>query len=84
VVSKGEAFRQVGGFRERLSAVRLETRDQQQAEAGAPECPECGKPMRQRLAKAGRNAGKPFWGCPGYPCRENTLDVEGSSRMISL
>ena len=65
--AQGEAFRQAGGFRERLSAARLETRDQQQAEVGAPECPECGKPMRKRLAKAGKNAGNPFWGCPAFP-----------------
>jgi ssDNA-binding Zn-finger/Zn-ribbon topoisomerase 1 len=60
-------FSKYGGFRERLSAARLETRDEQQAEAGAPECPECGKSMRQRTAKAGKNAGQPFWGCAGFP-----------------
>ncbi len=25
------------------------------------------KPMRQRTARQGPNAGKPFWGCTGYP-----------------
>ena len=65
--AQGEAFRQTGGFRERLTAARLDTRDRHQAEVGAPACPECGKPMRQRTAKAGRNAGQPFWGCTGYP-----------------
>ncbi len=74
--AQGEAFRQAGGFRERLSTARLETRDQQQAENGAPECPECGQPMRQRLAKAGRNAGKPFWGCTGFPDCKGTRKVE--------
>ena len=74
--AQGESFRQEGGFRERLSAVRLETRDQQQVEAGAPDCPDCGKPMRKRLAKAGRNAGKAFWGCPGFPDCKGTREVE--------
>ena len=74
--AQGESFRQEGGFRERLTAVRLETRDEQQAEAGAPVCPDCGKPMRKRLAKAGKNAGKPFWGCPGYPACTGTREVE--------
>lgn len=32
-----------------------------------PSCPQCGKPMVLRTAKAGKNAGKQFWGCPGYP-----------------
>jgi restriction system protein len=75
-VAQGEAFRQEGGFRERLSAARLETRDQQQADAGAPECPECGKPMRKRLAKAGKNAGKPFWSCNGFPECKGTREIE--------
>jgi restriction system protein len=74
--AQGEAFRQEGGFRERLTAVRLETRDQQDAEAGAPVCPECGKPMRKRLAKAGRHSGQAFWGCPGYPACKGTREVE--------
>jgi restriction system protein len=74
--AQGEAFRQEGGFRERLTAARLETRDEQQAEAGAPACPECGKPMRQRLAKAGKKAGKPFWGCPGFPECKGTREID--------
>jgi ssDNA-binding Zn-finger/Zn-ribbon topoisomerase 1 len=74
--AQGEAFRQEGGFRERLTAARLETRDEQQAEAGAPTCPDCGKPMRQRLAKAGKNAGKSFWGCPGFPECKGTREVD--------
>jgi restriction system protein len=85
--AQGEAFRQEGGFRERLTAARLETIDEQQAEAGAPECPECGKPMHRRLAKAGRNAGKPFWGCPGFPACKGTREIDspndGSRRASS-
>jgi len=40
------------------------------AAPAAPACPNCGKAMVQRVAKQGANAGKPFWGCPGFPgCR---------------
>ncbi|WP_232203922.1 topoisomerase DNA-binding C4 zinc finger domain-containing protein [Chlorobaculum parvum] len=40
--------------------------------AGAiPSCPKCGRPMALRTAKTGKNAGKQFWGCTGYPdCKE--------------
>jgi four helix bundle suffix protein len=74
--AQGEAFRKEGGFRERLTAARLETRDQQQVEAGAPVCPECGKSMRQRTAKAGPHAGQPFWGCTGYPACKGVREVD--------
>ncbi|MCL2651792.1 MAG: topoisomerase DNA-binding C4 zinc finger domain-containing protein [Candidatus Azobacteroides sp.] len=33
----------------------------------APACPNCGKPMTIRKAATGKNAGKEFWGCTGYP-----------------
>ena len=59
-----------GGFRERMTRARIERRDgiaQPPPEAPAPSCPECGRPMRLRKAKSGPSAGKPFWGCSGYP-----------------
>ena len=65
--SIADAFREEGGFTERLSKARLETRDAQVAAAGAPKCPKCGKPMRKVIARKGRNAGNPFWACTGYP-----------------
>ena len=65
--SIGDEFRAAGGFTERLSKARLETRDAQVAAAGAPTCPKCGKPMRKMVAKKGRNAGNAFWSCTGYP-----------------
>lgn len=65
--AQGAAFREEGGFRERLTAARLETRDRQEAEAGAPDCPDCGKPMRRRTARSGRRAGQPFWAAPATP-----------------
>lgn len=63
----GDEFRETGGFTERLSKARLETRDAQVAAAGAPTCPKCGKPMCKMVAKKGRNAGNAFWSCTGYP-----------------
>lgn len=32
-----------------------------------PPCPVCGKPMVQRTARRGSNAGQTFWGCSAYP-----------------
>lgn len=41
-----------------------------------PACPNCGKQTVQRMAKAGPNAGKPFWGCSSYPECKGTAKVE--------
>lgn len=76
MLAQGKKFKEEGGFRERMSAVRLEQREKQQADPDAPACPECGKTMRKRLAKAGKNAGKAFWGCPGFPGCKGTREVE--------
>jgi four helix bundle suffix protein len=65
--SIADTFREEGGFTERMSKARLETRDAQVAAQGAPTCPKCGKPMRKVIARKGRNAGNPFWACTGYP-----------------
>ena len=64
-----QAFLKEGGIRERMTRARLEVRDGQEQPAAtpAPDCPLCGKPMRRRTARQGTNAGKPFWGCTGYP-----------------
>jgi four helix bundle suffix protein len=71
--SQGEQFRKEGGFREQLTRTRLEAR----AEAeNAPQCPDCGMPMLRRQARAGRNAGKAFWGCTGYP------DCKGAREIV--
>ena len=58
--SVADTFRGEGGFTERMSKARLETRDAQVAAQGAPNCPKCGKPMRKVIARKGRNAGSPF------------------------
>ena len=66
-----ENFAVEGGFRERLTRLRLEQRENWQAqkanEPPPPTCPACGKPMRKRIAKSGPGKGKAFWGCSGYP-----------------
>jgi len=33
----------------------------------APACKLCGKPMALRIARKGKNEGRSFWGCTGYP-----------------
>ncbi len=66
LAAQGESFRQDGGFRERMNTVRIEEKDKNIPE-DAPICPECGKMMRKCIAKAGQNAGNPFWGCSGFP-----------------
>jgi four helix bundle suffix protein len=69
-------FLEQGGFTERLYAARTKSRSDQSDSSdpsdkpACPACPKCGKPMRQRTARQGPHAGKPFWGCTGYPdCR---------------
>ena len=74
----GEEFREAGGFTERLSAARIERRDEQaSSEEDAPKCPKCGKPMLKKIAKKGRNAGNPFWSCTGYPDCDGTRSFQG-------
>jgi len=61
-------FLREGGIRERMTRARLEAREAE--DPNPPACPLCGKPMRQRTAPQGPNAGKAFWGCTAYPdCR---------------
>jgi four helix bundle suffix protein len=82
--SQGRDFLENGGFRENLHAKRVKARAAGKSdgsdpsdESDAPKCPACGKPMRRRTAGKGQHAGKPFWGCTGYPdCRE-TREISG-------
>jgi len=65
-------FVEEGGYSELLAAARLKKRKQHQANPSNPPdliplCPQCGKPTVLRTAKSGKNAGKQFWGCTGYP-----------------
>jgi restriction system protein len=72
--TQGERFEQEGGFREKLTNIRVEARAKQDA---APVCPKCGKPMARRKARTGKNAGQDFWGCTGFP------DCKGVREMDS-
>ena len=38
-------------------------------------CPACNRTMRKRLARKGASAGRPFWGCSGYPACRHTEDA---------
>ena len=63
IEAQGRRFEETGGFSERLTARRVEARERNGAPA--PECPQCGKPMRRRNSAKGE-----FWGCSAYPdCR---------------
>jgi four helix bundle suffix protein len=88
---QGEAFLADGGFRERMTRCRVETRHAAQtalcpesdvrspnppSSKPPPVCPNCGKPMRQRIAKKGSNAGNLFWSCTAYPACRGTRPVE--------
>ena len=72
-----EDFRKTGGFRENLTKVRLEYRDQQ---SNVPLCPKCNRPMRRLVAKRGPRAGQPFWSCTAYPECDGTRDWEDSKK----
>lgn len=71
--AQGETFEKEGGFREKLTRVRVEARAKQE---GAPDCPDCGQPMTRRRARSGPNAGKHFWGCTGYPECKGLREME--------
>jgi len=73
----GQRFLEEGGFREHMRRCREETRVQGEE---APECPDCGKPMRRCMARSGANAGKPFWGCSTYPACRGTREMETEGR----
>jgi four helix bundle suffix protein len=74
---QGETFKEEGGFREKLTSLRVEARAKQES---APVCPDCGKPMTRRTAKSGKNAGKVFWGCTGFPDCKGVREVEGEKK----
>jgi len=67
--AQGKAFEETGGFSERLTAKRIETREKQKTEA-SPDCPLCGKPMRQRKSAKGN-----FWGCSAFPECKGTRPI---------
>jgi len=64
-----------GGYSEQLAAARLAKRKMDRSDPTdrtdqtdhIPNCPQCGQLMVLRTAHKGKNAGKQFWGCSGYP-----------------
>jgi restriction system protein len=71
------AFIEDGGYSEQLATARLTERqsrrdqpdrsDQPDQSDQIPHCPQCDRLMALRTAKTGKNAGRQFWGCTGYP-----------------
>jgi restriction system protein len=61
MVSAIQEERQIEG---RLAKALAPSQNTTQA---AQTCPVCGNGMVRRVAKKGRNAGQPFWGCSQYP-----------------
>jgi restriction system protein len=79
IASVEQQFVKEGGYSEQLAAARLAERSRKKIDPSdstdptdrIPPCPQCGKPMVLRTAKTGKNIGKQFWGCSGYPdCKE--------------
>jgi restriction system protein len=77
-------FIEDGGYSEQLATARLAERNRTQRSQAAdgalpadsiPACPECGKAMVLRTAQKGKNAGKQFWGCSGYPDCKGLRDI---------
>jgi len=68
IEAQGDAFENNGGFSERLTAKRIEAREKDKPPS--PECPLCGKPMRQRSSAKGR-----FLGCSAFPECKGTRPV---------
>lgn len=76
-------FVEDGGYSEKLAAARLAERnrkknnpsDQTHPTDPVPDCPVCGRTMVLRTAQKGKNAGKQFWGCSGYPECRGTREV---------
>jgi four helix bundle suffix protein len=67
IAAQGQAFEQAGGFSERLTTRRLQAREEQRNVEPAPQCPQCGQPMRRRKSAQGD-----FWGCSAYPACKGT------------
>jgi ssDNA-binding Zn-finger/Zn-ribbon topoisomerase 1 len=49
------------------SAEEYEEKDVVRQELAAPACPKCGVTMVRRTTSKGKNAGREFWGCSGFP-----------------
>ena len=73
---QGREFLGGGGFKERMHQCRSVARDESAGAAPTvPACPECGKPMRKRIPRVGKQAGVAFWGCPDFPTCKGTRNA---------
>ena len=77
-------FIEEGGYSEQLAVARLAERnrkknahpsDSSDRTDPIPACPKCGKPMVLRTAQKGKQTGKQFWGCSGYPECKGLVDI---------
>ena len=69
-------FKVEGGFTENMTQERLEAVKEKAVAEGAPRCPKCGAPMRQRTIKKGTHQGESFWGCTNYPNCDGIRKIE--------
>lgn len=72
-----EQFKEQGGFTENMTKERIESLRKSAERVDAPVCPKCGKRMFKRMQKKGKNQGREFWGCSGYPHCNGTRPIEG-------
>lgn len=84
-------FVEGGGYSEQLATARLAERGRRKRGGRPdqsdptdpsdliPDCPQCGKPMALRTAKAGKNPGSQFWGCTGYPDCRGSLPLDATA-----
>ena len=74
-------FIEEGGYSEQLAVARLAERNRKKnghpsdLSDPIPSCPKCGKPMALRTAQKGKQTGKQFWGCSGYPECKGIVDI---------
>jgi restriction system protein len=73
IIALEQDFIEGGGYTEQLAAARIAQRTKDRSDPSDPtdlafpKCPLCAKPMSLRIARQGKNSGKQFWGCTGYP-----------------
>lgn len=83
IAAAEKQFIETGGYSEQLATLRLAERERRKADQTTPadpaehipSCPQCGKAMVLRTAKAGKNAGLQFWGCSDYPKCNGTVKI---------
>lgn len=65
-------FIEEGGYSEQLASARIAERNRKKEDPAEPadqppQCPVCAGLMVLRTARAGKSAGRQFWGCAAYP-----------------